>query len=62
MSTVETCGNDDPICAAIDAAEEVRDPMEGLVERTAAGAAFRAPDVLAAPSSAGPGCIALHKK
>jgi hypothetical protein len=47
MSTLETGGNDDPICAAIDAAEEVRDPLEGLVERTAAdaGAAF-APDVL----------------
>jgi len=47
MSTLDTGGNDDPICAAIDAAEEVRDPLEGLVERTAAdpGAAF-VPDVL----------------
>jgi hypothetical protein len=47
MSTLDTGCNDDPICAAIDAAEEVRDPLEGLVERTAAdaGAAF-APDVL----------------
>ena len=47
MSTLDAAGNDDPICAAIDAAEEVRDPLEGLVERTAAdaGAAF-APDVL----------------
>jgi hypothetical protein len=47
MSTTEIAGNDDPISAAIDAAEEVRDPLEGLVERTAAdaGAAF-APDVL----------------
>jgi hypothetical protein len=47
MSTLDTGCNDDPICAAIDAAEEVRDPLEGLVERTAAdaGVAF-APDVL----------------
>ena len=47
MSTLDAAGNDDPICAAIDAAEEVRDPLEGLVERTAAdaGAAF-APEVL----------------
>jgi len=46
MSILDTA-NHDPICAAIDAAEEVRDPLEGLVERTAAdaGAAF-APDVL----------------
>ncbi len=47
MSTLSTGGNDDPICAAIDAAEEVRDPLEGLVERTAAdaGAAF-VPEVI----------------
>ncbi|HXF87791.1 MAG TPA: hypothetical protein VNK48_05510 [Xanthobacteraceae bacterium] len=47
MSSLDNGGNDDPICAAIDAAEEVRDPLEGLVERTAAdaGSAF-APDVL----------------
>lgn len=39
--------NHDQNCAAIDAAEEVRDPLEGLVERTAAdaGAAF-VPEVL----------------
>jgi hypothetical protein len=38
---------DDPICASIDAAEEVRDPLDGLVERTGTdpGVAF-APDVL----------------
>ncbi|MBX3497730.1 MAG: hypothetical protein KF769_15960 [Parvibaculum sp.] len=44
---MNTGGNDDPICAAIDAAEEVREPLEGLVERTGSdpGAAF-APDVL----------------
>ncbi|MBN9534220.1 MAG: hypothetical protein J0H79_17480 [Alphaproteobacteria bacterium] len=47
MNTLDTGGNYDPICAAIDAAEEVRDPLEGLVERTGSdpGAAF-APDVL----------------
>lgn len=47
LDTRDTRGNDDPICAAIDAAEEVRDPLEGLVERTVAdaGAAF-APEVL----------------
>jgi hypothetical protein len=47
MSTLDAGGNDDPICAAIDAAEEIRDPLEGLVERTATdpGAAF-APEVL----------------
>jgi hypothetical protein len=47
MSGLNAAGNDDPICAAIDAAEEVCDPLEGLVERTAsdAGAAF-APEVL----------------
>jgi hypothetical protein len=47
MSTLDNGDNDDPICAAIDAAEEVRDPLEGLVERTGTdpGAAF-APEVL----------------
>jgi len=47
MNTLDTRRNDDPIGAAIDAAEEVRDPLEGLVERTVAdaGAAF-APEVL----------------
>ena len=47
MNTLDTGRNDDPVCAAIDAAEEVRDPLEGLVERTGSdpGAAF-APDVL----------------
>jgi hypothetical protein len=47
MSTLDAAGNDDPICAAIAAAEELRDPLEGLIERTAAdpGAAF-APEVL----------------
>jgi hypothetical protein len=42
MSTLDIACNDDPICAAIDTAEEVRDPLDGLVERTAAdpGAAF----------------------
>ncbi len=47
MNTFDTGLNYDPICAAIDAAEEIRDPLEGLVERTAtdAGAAF-APEVL----------------
>src|SRR5215207_8776925 len=45
MSTLDAA--DDAICAAINTAEEVRDPLEALVERTAAdaGAAF-APDVL----------------
>lgn len=49
MSTLDNGGNDDPICAAIDAAEEVRDPLEGLVETIAAdaGAAF-APNALGA--------------
>ena len=47
MSPLDNGDNDDPICAAIDAAEEVRDPLEGLVERTVAnaGAAFT-PEVL----------------
>jgi hypothetical protein len=47
MSTTQIAGNDDPISAAIDAAEEVRDPLDGLVERAGVdpGAAF-ALDVL----------------
>lgn len=47
MSTLNIGGHGNPICAAIDTAEEVRDPLEGLVERTSAdpGAAF-APEVL----------------
>jgi hypothetical protein len=47
MSTLDTGYNDDPVCAAIHAAEEVRDPLEGIVERTGTnpGAAF-APEVL----------------
>jgi hypothetical protein len=42
LSTLDIAGNDDPICAAINAAEEIRDPLDGLVKRTAAdlGAAF----------------------
>lgn len=46
MSTLDASGND-AVCAAIDAAEEVRDPLDGLVERTGAdpGAAF-APEAL----------------
>jgi hypothetical protein len=42
MKALGITGNDDPISAAIDAAEEVRDPLDGLVERTAAdpGVAF----------------------
>jgi hypothetical protein len=36
MSTLDVAGNDDPISAAINAAEEIRDPLDGLVERTAA--------------------------
>jgi hypothetical protein len=41
MSTLVAAGND-AVCAAIDAAEEVRDPLDGLVERTGTdpGAAF----------------------
>ncbi len=35
MSTLDASGNDDPIRAAIDAAEEIRDPLVELVERTA---------------------------
>ena len=47
MNTLGIGGNDDPICAAIDAAEEICDPLEGLVEKTTAdaGAAFT-PDVI----------------
>jgi hypothetical protein len=47
ISTLETDGNNDPISAAIDAAEEICDPLEGLAEKTIAdpGAAF-APEVL----------------
>ncbi|MGE3064904.1 MAG: hypothetical protein AB7K67_04925 [Hyphomicrobiaceae bacterium] len=47
MSTSDNGSNDNPICTAIDSAEEVGDPLEGLVERTAAdaGAAF-SPDAL----------------
>lgn len=47
MSALDIGHNGDAICAAIDAAEEVHDLLEGLVERTTAdaGAAF-APDVL----------------
>jgi hypothetical protein len=47
MSTLDAGDNHDAICAAIDAAEEIRDPLEGLVERTGTdpGAAF-APEVL----------------
>jgi hypothetical protein len=46
MSILDAASND-AVRAAIDAAEEVRDPLEGLIERTAAdaGAAF-APEVL----------------
>jgi hypothetical protein len=47
MSTLDDPGNEDAICAAIKSAEEVRDPLDGLVELTTIdpGAAF-APDVL----------------
>ena len=47
MNTLDAAGNDDAVCAAIDVAEEVRDPLDGLVERTVAdaGAAF-VPEVL----------------
>lgn len=42
MSTLDTGGDDDPICAAIDSAEDVRAPLDGLVEQigTDPGAAF----------------------
>src|SRR5262245_51274221 len=47
MSTLEIAGNEDAVCAAIAAAEEIHDPLDALVERTIAdpGAAF-APEVL----------------
>jgi hypothetical protein len=47
MKTFDAAGNEDAVCAAIAAAEEVRDPLEGLAEKTIAdpGAAF-APEVL----------------
>jgi hypothetical protein len=46
MSILDAASND-AVCAAIDAAEEVRDPLDGLIERTTAdpGAVF-APEVL----------------
>src|SRR5262249_20640437 len=34
MSDQKTSETENPIVAAIDAAEEVRDPLEGLIERT----------------------------
>src|SRR5947208_398581 len=42
MKKLDGAGNDDPVSAAIDAAEEIRDPLDGLVERTGIdpGAAF----------------------
>ena len=42
MSTILAAVSDDAISAAIEAAEEIRDPLEGLVEKTAIdpGAAF----------------------
>jgi hypothetical protein len=36
MSELEMITGDDPICAVIDEAEEIRDPVDGLTERTAA--------------------------
>src|SRR5262244_2025134 len=47
MSTILAAVSDDAISAAIEAAEEIGDPLEGLVEKTTAdpGAAF-APEVL----------------
>src|SRR5262249_59220106 len=47
MSTILAAVSDDAISAAIEAAEEIRDPLEGIVEKTAAdpGAPF-APDAL----------------
>jgi hypothetical protein len=46
MSSLDSAGND-AVCEAIDAAEEVRDPLDGLLERTGAdpGAAF-APEAI----------------
>jgi hypothetical protein len=48
MNTSHAAGNDDPVCAAIEGAEEIRDPLEDIVERTttAPGAAFE-PEVVA---------------
>jgi hypothetical protein len=42
MRTLDNRGDDDPICEAIDAAEQVREPLDGLAERTGTnpGAAF----------------------
>ena len=47
MSTILAAVSDDAISAAIEAAEEIRDPLEGLVEKMAIdrGAAF-APEIL----------------
>ena len=47
MSLSDAVVNADAVCAAIATAEELRDPLEGLVERTAAApsSAF-APEVL----------------
>ena len=47
MDNLDCCFEADEVAAAIDGAEEIRDPLEGLVERAATdpGAAF-APDVL----------------
>ena len=47
MSTIHHAGNDDAVSTAIEVAEEVCDPLDGLAEKTAAdpGAAF-APEVL----------------
>jgi hypothetical protein len=47
MSAVEMADNGDPISDAIESAEEVRDPLDDLVERTTAdpGAAFT-PEIL----------------
>ena len=47
MSTILAAVSDDAISAAIEAAEEIRDPLEGLVEKTAIDpAAPFAPDAL----------------
>jgi len=47
MSSLDNLPNEDAVCAVIDSAEEVRDPLDGLVERTATnpGACF-APEIL----------------
>jgi hypothetical protein len=49
LEDVEGCGGIENVAAAIEAAEEVRDPLDGLVERTRtdAGAPFR-PETVAA--------------